>query len=248
MNIDQVKKLAYDLRLFGVYDACESRTAEAAASALSPAELLLLLLKDEQNQRKSAQSKRLVSRAQFRYEADLEDWDSSFDRGIAKARLKELASLGFYKRKDNLLIYGKTGEGKTQLAISIGRRLCHDGVATTFYSTNMLFEEIQAERAAGNYLAFVRKLVKTSVIVLDDFGLRRYTHEEATTLLDILEDRYRKGSIIVTSQVDAKGWRSLFDDPVIAEAIVDRLANPSQVITLKGGSYRERLGDKGLPN
>jgi len=248
MNIDQVKKLAYELRLFGVYEACESRAAEAAASALPPLELLQLLLKDEQNQRKSAQSKRLVSRAQFRYEADLEDWDSSFDRGIAKARLKELATLGFYQRKDNMLIYGKTGEGKTQLAISVGRRLCRDGIPTAFFSTNLLLEEVQAERAAGNYLAFVRKLVKTNVLVLDDFGLRRYTHEEATTMLDILEDRYRKGSIIVTSQVDAKGWKTLFDDPVIAEAIVDRLANPSQVITLKGGSYRERLGKKDLPN
>jgi DNA replication protein DnaC len=84
------------------------------------------------------------------------------------------------------------------------------------------------------------------VLILDDFGLRNYTHEEATALMDILEERYRKGIQIVTSQVNAKGWVKLFDDPVIAEAIVDRLEHPSVLLTLKGGSYRERLGKKAL--
>lgn len=245
---DQVKKMAHELRLLGIHEACERRAAEALGSALPPLELMHLLLGDEKRYRQNAASKRLVAKARFRHEADLEDWDKSFDRGIAAARLKELASLSFYHRCDNLLIYGKTGEGKTQLAISLGRRLCQDGIKTTFFSSNLLFEEVLAERAAGKYLDFIRKLTKSKVIILDDFGLRNYTHEEATTLLDILEDRYRKGAIIVTSQVDAKGWTKLFEDPVIAEAVVDRLTKPSHVITLKGGSYRDRLGKKALPN
>lgn len=247
MTPDQVRKLAHELRLFGIHEACERRAAEALASSLHPLEVMQQLLDDERRHRRNAASKRLVSKAHFRHEADLEDWDQTFDRGVAAARLRELATLGFYHRRDNLLIYGKTGEGKTQLGISIGRRLCQDGIATTFFSVNLLFEEVQAERAAGSYLAFVRKLTKSRVLILDDFGLRNYSHEEATTLLDVLEDRYRKGSVIVTSQVDSRGWSKLFEDPVIAEAIVDRLTNPSQVITLKGGSYRERLGKKALP-
>lgn len=248
MTPDQVRKMAHELRLFGIHEACERRAAEALGSSLPPLELMLLLLDDERRHRRNAASKRLVSKARFRHEADLEDWDKTFDRGVAAAKLKELASLNFYHRKDNLLIYGKTGEGKTQLGISLGRRLCQDGIKTTFFSANLLFEEVQAERAAGKYLAFVRNLTKSKVIILDDFGLRNYTHEEATTMLDILEDRYRKGVVIVTSQVDAKGWTKLFEDAVIAEAIVDRLTKPSLVITLKGGSYRDRLGKKDLPD
>lgn len=79
------------------------------------------------------------------------------------------------------------------------------------------------------------------MLVFDDFGLRNYTHAEATALIDILEDRHRKGSVIVTSQVDSRGWRKLFEDPVIAEAIVDRLENPSQRFQLTGPNYREKL-------
>jgi DNA replication protein DnaC len=77
--------------------------------------------------------------------------------------------------------------------------------------------------------------------VLDYFGLRGYSHEEATVLVDVLAERYRKGIVIVTSQVDDKGWKKLFEDQVIAEAIVDRLTRPSQKLALKGGSYREKL-------
>jgi len=103
-------------------------------------------------------------------------------------------------------------------------------------------EEIHSQKIAGRYLIFVRNINRAQILILDDFGLRNYTHDEATSLVDILEERYRKGSVIVTSQVDPRGWVKLFEDPVIGEAIVDRLVNPSQKIALKGGSYRERLG------
>ena len=109
---------------------------------------------------------------------------------------------------------------------------------------NLLFEEILSEKASGKYLAFIKRINKANILILDDFGLRNYTHEEATTLTDVLEERYQKGSVIITSQVDPKGWTKLFEDPVIAEAITDRLIHPSQTITLKGGSYREKLNSK----
>jgi DNA replication protein DnaC len=242
----QVKKIAHELRLFGILKSFESRCAAALADSQHPHEMLLSLLEEERSHRQMVTTKRLVTQAKFRSHADLEDWDQTFDRGVSPAKMKEICSLNFVQRKENLLIYGKTGEGKTQLAISIGRRLCLEGMTTKFFSVSLLLEEIQAERAAGKYLDFIKKIRKTDVLILDDFGLRNYTHEEATALMDILEERYRKGIQIVTSQVNAKGWVKLFDDPVIAEAIVDRLEHPSVLLTLKGGSYRERLGKKAL--
>jgi len=111
---------------------------------------------------------------------------------------------------------------------------------------NFLFEEVMAAKAAGKYLSFVKRLTQSQVIVLDDFSLRNYTHDEANVLVDILEDRHRKGSVVATSQVDPKGWLKLFEDPVIAEAIVSRLEHPSQRLILNGGNYREKL-QKPLP-
>lgn len=232
---------AKQLRLYGISQSLERRYQEAVANELNPNEFIRLLLEDEIDYRKGVKARKLVRQAKFRNLYELEDWDTSFDRGITKAKQKELALLNFYHKTQNLIILGKTGEGKTHIAISLGKRLCDDGTSVSFFSVNLLFEELQAQKAAGTYLKFIQKIKKIEALILDDFALRNYSHEEANLLLELLEERYRNGIVILTSQVDSKGWKSLFEDPVIAEAIVDRLINPSDTIKLKGGSYRERL-------
>ena len=241
MILDQIKLLTHKLKLFGIHNALERRYAELQSHNLDPLEMLRLLLEDEILQRKDALTKRLTTKAKFRSYADIEDWDFSFDRGIPKTKLVELATGSFYHNKENLILLGKTGEGKTHLAQAIGRRLCQEEVRVSFISLNILFEEIQCQKLAGRYLGFIRNLNRAQILILDDFGIRAYTHDEACILMDILEERYRKLSVILTSQVDPKGWTKLFEDPVIAEAIVDRLSHPSQKIILKGGSYREKV-------
>lgn len=237
----EIKQLTHSLRLHGIHNAIERRAQEALANSLHPLEFMRIILEEEQLYRKDIVSRRLNAKARFSTDANLEDWDQSFERGLTKQKIKDLSSLNFKHNKESLLILGKTGEGKTQLAISLGKRFCLEGNSVQFHSVNLLFEEVLSARAAGKYLKLVQDLKKIDLLILDDFGLRSYTHQEATVLMDILDSRYRKGSVIITSQIDTMGWNKLFEDPVIGEAIVDRLINPSQKITLKGGSYRERL-------
>jgi DNA replication protein DnaC len=239
---DSIRILTHELRLFGIHKSAERRCQEAVAESLHPSELVRLLLEDERDQRKDAAGKRLVTRAKFRSSFEIEQWDASFERGLSKAKLKELSLLNFFHKKENLLIIGKTGVGKTHLAIALGKKLCEEGHSTSFYSSNLLFEEAAAERTAGRYLQWLRRCKKSSVLILDDFALRNYTHDEANILLEILEERYQKSNTIITSQVSPAGWTSLFEDPVIAEAITDRLKNPAVTVELKGESYRKRLG------
>ena len=238
---DQMKTIAHGLRLFGVHANFEARADQAVGQGLSHFEFLRLVLEDEVLQRKERVAKMLTTRAKFRSAVELEDWDQTFDRGLTKAKLRELSSHSFVQSNENLLILGKTGEGKTHLAVAIGRRLCADNISTLFMPVNFLFEEVHAARASGKYLGFIKRLSQVRALILDDFGLRSYTHEEATVLVDLLEDRHRKGSVIVTSQADPRGWPKLFEDPLIAEAIVSRISNPSQKLNLKGGDYREKL-------
>lgn len=238
---DQMRSLAHQLRLFGVHANFEKRAAQAAGQGLNHLEFLRLVLEDELLQRKERTAKGLLSRAKFRSVADLEDWDQSYERGLTKAKLRELLSMSFVQSNENMLILGRTGEGKTHLAVGLGRRLCAENISTLFLPVNFLFEEVQAAKAAGKYLQYVKRLSQVRVLILDDFGLRNYTHDEANVLVDILEDRHKKGSVIVTSQADPKGWAKLFEDPLIAEAIVSRLEHPSQKLILKGGNYREKL-------
>jgi DNA replication protein DnaC len=245
MISDQMRTIAHNLRLFGVHAGFEQRAAQAQSQGLNHLEFLRLVLEDEVLSRKERVAKMLTTRAKFRSQSALEDWDQSFERGLTKLKLRELSTLSFLHAKENLLILGKTGEGKTHLAVAIGRRLCSESISTLFLSVNFLFEEVQAAKACGKYLNYVKHLTKAKALILDDFGLRNYTHEEANVLVDLLEDRHRQGSVIVTSQVDPRGWQKLFEDPVIAEAVVNRLEHPSQRIILVGGGYREKLKTAG---
>jgi DNA replication protein DnaC len=238
---EQIKRLSYELRLYGINTSFEARAMSAINHGQSHLEFLSLLLEDEKNSRKDKFGKSLTKRAKFRYLCDLEDWDTNYDRGITKAQLKELAALSFYRTNTNLLLLGKTGEGKTHLSVSLGKRLCNEGISVAFLPMCFLFENIQAQKLSGKLLGYLGKLSQTKVLILDDFGLRNYTHEEATVLVEILEARSKKGPVIVTSQVNPKAWTKLFEDPAIAEAITDRLINPSVKINLKGGSYREKI-------
>lgn len=242
--IPNATKLAHELRLFGVHGNLEHRSTEALAGSLHPLEFLRLILEDERQFRLDRTAKMLTTRAKFRSNAALEDWDHTHERGLTKTQFRDLALLGFYHNRENLLIVGSTGTGKTHLAISLGKKFCTENVSVQFFSINLLFEECHAEKVAGRYLNLIKRLKQVAVLILDDFGLRQYSHEEANILLDLLEERYQKGSIIVTSQVDPKGWGKLFEDPVIADAIIDRLTKPSRTLILKGESYRDKLRQK----
>ena len=242
--IPNVVRLAHELRLFGIHAGIERRANEALAESHHPLEYLRLVMEDEKMFRQERTAKMLSTRAKFRSEASLEEWDHTHERGLTKVQFRDLATLGFYQNRENLLIVGTTGTGKTHLAIALGKKLCNDGIGVQFFSVNLLFEECQAEKAAGRYLNLVRRMKQVPVLILDDFALRSYNHDEANVMMDILEERYQKGSVLVTSQVDPKGWSKCFEDPVIAEAITDRLTKPSRQITLKGGSYRDKLKQK----
>jgi DNA replication protein DnaC len=242
--LDQVHKLSHSMRLFGIYEAAQRRSEQAVADQQHPLDFLRLIMEDEILFRKDRTAKSMEARAKFQFDANIEDWDGSYDRGITKNKLRELSLLNFYHNKENLIIVGQTGVGKTQLGIAIGKRICQEGLEVHFLSVNLAFEDIRIQKMSGKYIPLIKKINKASLIILDDFGLRNYSHEEAVILMDILEGRYGKHPLIITSQIDPKGWLKLFEDQVIAEALIDRMIHPSQIVKLTGPSYRDRIKNK----
>lgn len=227
------------LRLLGMHESLDYRITHATEAGLSYEDFLIGILEDEVIYRKNKKCERLKKRAKFRDDHHLENFDHTKKRGVAKSVMKQWETLSFLEAHQNLLFIGGTGVGKTFLAEGIGNHCCREGYETLFFSVNLLFEEVRSQKVSGKYLSFLSKIKKTRLIILDDFGLRRYTHEEATILYELLEERYSKGSLVVTSQVRPEGWKDLFEDEVIAEAILDRILSKSHRYDLKGESYRK---------
>lgn len=227
------------LKLSGMRESVEYRLEEAIQGDLAYQDFLCLILEDEKLYRQNRKADRLRKRAKFNDLVSLENFDSSPDRGVTKSMIKKLASLHFLERCENIIFTGGTGAGKSYLAQSVGQKACLNGIEALYYPVNKFFKEVEESELAGNYLKFLARIKKCKILIFDDFALRNYSHKEASILYDVLEDRYQKGATVMTSQVKPVGWRSLFEDEVIAEAIVDRLTSCAHQIHVRGPSYRK---------
>jgi DNA replication protein DnaC len=242
--VKKIDELLGQLKLSGIKETLEFRIIEAAKSSLSYEELLRLLLEDELLHRSNKRALSLKHRANFNDAVILADFDADPKRGISKMLIKELQTLHFMKAFENIYLYGGTGAGKSYLSQAIGQQACLLGLETKFISLNYLFEQYRFSERAGTTLNFLKKIASYKLLILDDIGLRKLTHEEAIILYQILEDRYRKQSTIVTTQLRPEGLKDLFEDPVLAEAIVDRIKSNAHVIEIKGESYRKKQNPK----
>lgn len=236
----EAEKLLTDLQFFGMKEALSYRLSEAIQANHSHQQFFTFILEDEKIYRKNRRSEMLRKRAKFKDRVLLEDFDLKKNRNVSKSLIQQLKSLYFLNDFENLFFIGKTGAGKSFLAQAIGQECCMHGHETLFIPVNRLFREIEISEAQGTYLSYMNRLGKVKLLILDDFGLRKYSHKEATVFYELLDDIYRRGSVVVTSQVMPKGWATLFDDKVIGEAILDRLTSNSKTIEVMADedSYR----------
>jgi DNA replication protein DnaC len=231
--------------------AFENLSASEESNALSHAEWLGLLLDQEITVRKE---KRLAARlrsAKLRHQACLEDVDYRSPRGLDKALFQKLGDGGWIKARDNLVICGKTGTGKSWLACALGHQACRDDYSVLYRRVPRLFADLALARGDGRHARLLRKLGRANLLILDDFGLNALDVEARQDLLEILEERYGCGSTIVTSQLPVDRWHDIIGDPTYADAILDRLVHHAHRIDLTGESLRKKrskaVKDGGVP-
>ena len=215
----------------------QRRTPEIAA--LTFEERLALLIDAEAVTR---ENKRLASRLKFsglRQDAVVEDLDSKAPRSLDKALFVKLATGGWIEARDNLIVVGPTGVGKSWIACALGHKACRDDRAVLYYRVPRLFDALALARGDGRHARLLKTLARVNLLVLDDWGLAHLTPDQGRDLLEIVDDRHGRGSTIVTSQLPVEHWHDVIANPTIADAILDRLVHNAHRLTLTGDSLRK---------
>ena len=235
-SLDQMQQL----RLLGMHQAYRNQLELPMNQQLEGHELIAYLLGAEELHRINEKSTYYLKLAKLRLPATLEQIECSATRNLTKQQLAHFSECRFLEQGENLLITGSTGCGKSFLACALGHQACIRGNKTTYLNMNRLIEKVTLSRLDGSYIKFLNILERQSLIILDDFGLQPMNQELRLTLLQLLEDRYGKKSIIITSQLPVSKWHGFINDPTLADAILDRLTANAHRIELKGESMRRK--------
>lgn len=244
MGTTQMRQLMHELKLFGMADIVDKTTVSATSEGWGFTEFIDVLLQAESESRNRRRTESRIKAAKIRRTASFEDYDFTAKRSLTKAQLKEIQSLKWLEDGRPLVLIGQTGVGKTYLAHAAGLHACHVGKTVICLSTTTFLEQLLLARTNGSYLKFKDRLVKPDLIVLDDFGMRKLTAVEAEDLREILEERSYGKATLITTQLPLDHWAEVIPDPVLAEAIVDRIDGLAVKIKITGESYRAVKGKK----
>ncbi len=240
-TLDQLNQL----RLHGMARAFAELRDNPQAGELEHAQWLALLLDREEAERNDRRLTYRLRAARLRHaNACIEDIDYRTQRRLDKALFEQLARGEWIARKQNLIITGPCGVGKSWLACALGHKACRDDQSVLYKRVPRMFAELETGRADGRYPRLFRALTRTKLLILDDWGPDRLNADQRRDLMEIVEDRYQNASILITSQLPLAKWHDVIGEATYADAILDRIVHNAHRINLDGPSMRKIEADK----
>lgn len=230
-NLEQLKLFEISRRLDEIID-------QVTANNISFTEGLLKLTNVEIDHRKENAIRSMVKVGAFPFMKEIKDFDFEFQPSINKQQILELESLGFLDKAENIVFLGPSGVGKTHLATSIGISAAKRRNLTYFIKCHDLISQLKKANQENRLQDRIKHFNKYKLLILDEVGYLPINKEDAKLLFQLIDKRYEKKSIIVTTNINFGEWDDLFGDPVIANAILDRILHHSKVINISGRSYR----------
>ena len=247
MNTDTLDKMRR-MRLLGMHGAFKTSMETKGNEELTADEMVGLLVNSEWDDRHNRSITRSTINARFRYKASIEQLEYSTERGIDKNQVHRLADGEFIRKKENLLITGSTGTGKSFLASAIGNQACLLGFKVLYSNATRLFAQLKISKADGSSIKELLKIERQDLLIIDDFGIHPFDQSSRAALLEIIEDRHGKRSTIITSQLPVKQWHDVIGEKTIADAVLDRIVHNAGRIELKGESLRKKWSKKETAN
>ncbi len=238
MNNTQTIEKLKEMKLLGMQQAYQA--CMAMRDPFTADQLIAHLTDAEWESRQTRKIQRLIQNAHFRYQAGIEEIDFRSERELDKNLILRLADCSFIEKAENILIEGATGTGKSFLASAIGHKACLKGYKVAYFGTGKLFASLKMARADASHSKILRKIERTDLLILDDFGLWPLDQMARLDLMEIIEDRNARKATIIASQIPAARWYELIEEQTIADAILDRITHASYHLKLKGESLRKR--------
>jgi DNA replication protein DnaC len=240
MNKTQSLEQLRELKLAGMEASYRSQLELPVNQQLEGHELLAYLLQAERLHRGNDRMESLLKSARFRFNVTSQEIECGPERNLSKASWGSLLEGNYIRAGENILITGPTGCGKSFVACALGHQACMMGIKTRYFNMNRLIETIIMAKTEGSYMKLLNQLEKIPVIILDDFGIHPINKNLKLALLQIMEDRYAKKSLIITAQMPVSAWHDYVDEPTLADAIMDRVTAKCHRIELKGDSRRKK--------
>ena len=230
-----------EMKLSAMADKFIWQQEQADMQSLTFEERFGMLVDAEWLAKRGRRIERFIRQAEFRFPAVLEDIDYHNRRGISKEDILRLSDCSFIHKKQNVILSGPTGVGKTYLACALGRCACHWGLPVRYFRISDLFLSLEDARSSGSYLSLRRRLTNIPLLILDDWGMKSFSLDECYEVMDLAESRYSKASTLILAQIPPTSWHDLFPDPTLADATLDRLIHNAFKYNLTGDSLRKIL-------
>jgi DNA replication protein DnaC len=229
------------LGLAAMADALVELQNAPEAAELTHEDWLGLLVDREATSRENKRLARRLREARLRQSAVVEDVDFRAPRGLDRALFQKLASCEWVRDHHHLVVVGPTGIGKSWLACALGHKACREGFSVLYKRATRLFSDLTQARGEGRLPRLLTTLERIRLLIIDDWGPEPLNAEQRRDLLEIVDDRDDRSSLLITSQVPVSRWHEVIGDPTLADAILDRILHRAHRIELKGPSLRRRL-------